>query len=175
MAEFPAHLVHEHRLSDGRTVTIRPIRATDEAPEREFFDRLSGETRYLRFLKWVQAPSERMIHFFTDIDYDQHMAFVCATEKDGAEQVVGEARYVVNADGKSCEFGIVIADDWHKTGIAGLLMEALIGAARARGLTAMDGLVLATNSEMLRFTRALGFKVEAVPEDLTTLRIVKRL
>jgi hypothetical protein len=53
--------------------------------------------------------------------------------------------------------------------------EALLRAARGRGLETMEGLVLARNPEMLRFVRALGFEVERPPGDRTTVRIVKRL
>lgn len=175
MADYPAHLARERQLADGRAVLIRPIRPDDEPAEREFFDQLSGETRYQRFQKWVKALSDRLIHFFTHIDYDRHMAFVCAAQVDGRELLVGEARYVANPDGRSCEFGVVIADDWHKTGIAGLLMEALIRAAGARGFETMEGMVLSTNGEMLRFVRALGFEILPVPEDGTIVRVVKKL
>jgi acetyltransferase len=175
MAEYPAHLAREHRLFGGRTVTLRPIRPGDAALEREFLIDLSGESRYLRFQKWVRAPSEKLIHFLTDVDYEHHMAIVCTHRRDDHEELVGEARYVINPDGRSCEFGIVIADAWHGTGIAGLLMEALMSAARERGLASMEGLVLASNREMLRFVRALGFEVYAAAEDRRTVRIVKTL
>lgn len=175
MAEYPAQLVTRRRLRDGRTVTIRPIRADDAPLEREFVLRLSGETRYLRFQKWVQSPSDRLIHFLTQVDYDRHLALVCAFEEGGKEQVVGEARYVADDDGESCELGIVIADAWQKSGIAGLLMDALLGAARACGLKRMEGTVFSTNREMLRFVRALGFEIQPVPEDRTMVRIVKSL
>lgn len=69
----------------------------------------------------------------------------------------------------------MIADAWHKSGIAGLLMESLIRVARERGLTSMEGLVLRSNPPMLRFARALGFEVHSVAEDPLTLRIVKKL
>jgi hypothetical protein len=39
----------------------------------------------------------------------------------------------------------------------------------------MEGLVVASNAEMLRFVRALGFVVERVPEDRKTVRIVRKL
>ncbi len=68
--------------------------------------------------------------------------------------MVGEARYVANPDGESCELGSVVADAWAKTGVAGLLMKALIHSARERGLATMEGIVLSTNSTMLRFVRA---------------------
>ena len=82
---------------------------------------------------------------------------------------------VAGPDGKSCEFGVMIADAWHNTGIAGLLMETLISTARGRGLESIEGQVLSSNTTMLRFARGPGFKASAVPDDLTTMRIVKKL
>lgn len=175
MADYPAHLARERRLFDGRTVTIRPVRPDDEARERDFLNEMSGDSRYLRFQKWINVPSDKLIHFLTAIDYEQHMAFVCSVLQAGGEKLVGEARYVINPDGKGCEFGIMIADSWHKTGIAGLLMEALMRTARERGLAIMEGIVLTRNAEMIRFARGLGFEVHPVPEDATTVRIVKTL
>lgn len=175
MAEYPAHLTVQRRLRDGRTVTIRPVRRDDDLLERDFIRRLSGETRYLRFQKWVHSPSDRLVHFLTDVDYDRHLALVCTYAGDDGEEVVGEARYVADADGENCELGIVIADAWQKSGIAGLLMEALLRAARARGLARMEGTVFATNREMLRFVRALGFELRPEPGDRTMVRIVKAL
>ena len=176
MADYPSRLVQERRLLDGRKVVIRPVRADDDLLERDFLSSgVSGESRYLRFHKWVGAPSDKLIHFLTEIDYERHMAFICIHGQGADAEVAGEARYVVNPDGKSCEFGVVIADAWRKSGVAGLLMEALIRVARERGLTSMEGLVLRNNPPMLRFARALGFEVHSVPEDPTTLRIVKTL
>ena len=176
MADYPSRLARERRLFDGRKVVIRPVRADDDLLERDFLaSRVSGESRYLRFHKWVGAPSDKLIHFLTDIDYDRHMAFVCIHGEGDDAEVAGEARYVVNPDGKSCEFGVVIADAWRKSGVAGLLMEALIRVARERGMSSMEGLVLRNNRPMLRFARALGFEAHSVAEDATTLRIVKKL
>ncbi len=175
MAEYPARLAREHRLADGRTVTIRPIRPEDAARVRDFLRQSSEETRYRRFQKWVHAPSDKLVHFLTDVDYDRHMALVCTAPHDGGEEVVGEARFVADPAGRTCEFGIMIADPWQKSGVAGLLMEALVGAARDRAVALMEGLVLSINRTMLRFARALGFEVQPVPGDRTTVRIVKQL
>ena len=175
MAEYPAHLVREHRLFDGRTVTVRPIRPDDAPLVREFLNGLSEESKYLRFQKWVLAPSDKLIHFLTDVDYDRHMALVCTARHGGGEEMVGEARYVSELSGGTCELGIVIADTWHKSGVAGLLMEALIHAARERGLAHMEGFVLSSNAEMLRFVRALGFKAEPAPQDRSIMRISRIL
>jgi acetyltransferase len=175
MADFPEDFVSRRQLRDGTTITIRPIRPGDAPLERAFIGALSEESRYLRFQKWVAAPSDNLIHFLVDIDHARHVALVCTREGAAGEELVGEARYGTGPAGTDCEFGIMIADDWRKSGIAGLLMDALIRAARARGLKRMEGLVLRTNGAMLRFARALGFSTEAMPGDATIVRVVKTL
>jgi hypothetical protein len=47
--------------------------------------------------------------------------------------------------------------------------------ARSRGLATMEGIVLATNSRMLKFTRQLGFRQERDPEARDTVRIVRSI
>jgi GNAT superfamily N-acetyltransferase/acyl carrier protein len=168
-------LLREHRLSDGRSVTIRSIRTDDADRMRGLLNASSEEGRYKRFHKWVHAPSNNLVHFLTNIDRDRHMALVCTAGHGTGEEIVGEARYMANPDGKSCEFGVLVEDAWRKTGVAGLMMEALIEAARDRGLSVMEGLVLASNGAMLRFAHALGFEVEPMGSERTTLRISRRL
>jgi acetyltransferase len=175
MAQYPAHLISTHSLADGTAVTTRPIRRDDQIREREFLTGLSWETWYLRFHRFIAAPSDSLVHFLTDIDYERHMAFVGTIATIHGEEVIGEARYVINPDGRSCDFGIMVADSWHKSGIAGLLMKALMRTAQERGLERMEGLVLARNSRMLRFARGLGFEIRALPDDPSTKLIVKTL
>ena len=175
MAEYPLHLARRRTLADGRAVVIRPIRPDDEPREREFYDHLSGESRQQRFMKFVHAVSEKLIHFFTSIDYERHMACVGEVPVEGKPELVGEARYIANPDGRSCEFAVVVADAWHKTGVAGLLMEALIRAAQARGFETMEGLVLRENRDMLRFVKALGFEATPDPVESTLVRVEKKL
>jgi acetyltransferase len=161
-----------HRVADGRTVTIRPIRPDDAERVAHFLDAASAESRYRRFHQWVTSPSATLVHFLTDIDLDRCQAFVCSAAADAAEAIVGEARCVATGKPGVCELGILIEDDWQHSGIAGLLMEAVIQAARQHGYRTMEGLVLAQNAPMLRFARALGFDLVRVPDDPRTVRIV---
>jgi len=69
----------------------------------------------------------------------------------------------------------VVADDWHHTGIALLLMDALIRAARARGFETMEGIVLEDNRDILDFVRELRFESLPAAKPPALVRIVKRL
>ena len=175
MGGYPTELERRHILANGRSVTIRPIRPEDEAAARAFFDRLCPESLRMRFMKFVRALNGRLLHAFTHIDYESRMAFVCDAPADSGMRIVGEARYAAIPDTRSCDFGIVIADDWRKSGIAGLLMLALMDHARSHGFETMESIVLRDNTAMLRFMRALGFEVRPVPDDPTLLQVVKRL
>jgi len=126
---------------------------------------LSGQSKYFRFMMAINELTPAMLARFTQIDYDREMAFLAVIEQGGEEVEIGVARYVINPDGKSCEFAIVVADTWQHHGIAHRLMECLIQAAKGRDLEMMEGEVLANNSEMLQLVTGLGFSVEAHPDD----------
>ncbi|HYX66728.1 MAG TPA: GNAT family N-acetyltransferase [Burkholderiales bacterium] len=175
MVDYPEALERRHILADGRSVVIRPIRAEDEAATRVFFQRLCPESLRMRFMKFVRQLNDRLLHGFTHVDYESRMAFVCETVVAGEPRLVGEARYAAIENIRSCDFGIVIADEWRKTGIAGLLMLALMDHARSRGFETMESIVLRDNRDMLRFVRALGFEVRKVPGEPTVLQVTKRL
>ncbi len=170
---YPSTLVRPFDLPDGVTVTLRPIRPEDAVIEREFVNGLSAHSRYLRFMYALQEISPAMVSRFTQIDYDREMAFVAVIESGGREQEVGVARYTTLVDGTSCEFAIVVADEWQGKGLGRRLMGALIEVARERRLKEMRGIALAENSGMLAFARACGFEAYPNTEDpgLMTLRL----
>ena len=51
------------------------------------------------------------------------------------------------------DFGVVVADDWRRSGVAQLLMDALIRAAQARKLETMEGLGASVERVSLPTTR----------------------
>ena len=175
MAVYPSQLARQRVLPDRRVVTIRPMRPQDGLALQHFFRELSADARRKRFMQAWGASDEELVRHCTALDYDHHMAFVCEFGWPGAAQIVGEASYLANPGERSCELGIVVADDWRHSGVAQLLMDALIRAAQARGYETMEGLVLGENKEMLDFVGALGFQASAVPEDAASVRVVRKL
>ena len=163
-----------HRI-DGTELTVRPIRADDLPLEADFVRHLSSESRYERFMVTVGELSARKLEYLTDVDQLRHVALVATTAQDGRETIVGVVRYIVDPAGTGCEFAVAIDDAWHGTGLAGILMQALIDVARTRGLRTMEGFVLAANAPMLRFARQLGFRVRRDPEDRDTVHVERSL
>ena len=175
MADYPREREQQHTLADGRRVTIRPIRPEDDEAAKAFFDRLGPQARRLRFMKWLRPVNRALVHTFTHVDYVHRMAFVCEVPADGARQIVGEARYAAVPHSSSCDFAVVIADDWHGSGIARLLMLALMDHARAQGFERMESIVLRENRDMVRFARALGFEVRPVAQEPALVQVARPL
>lgn len=163
-----------HRIN-GVPVEIRPMRPDDKPLEADFVRRLSSDARYERFMATLRELSPAKLAYLTEVDQVRHVALVAVAEREGQPAFEGVARYAIDPAGTGCEFAIAVSDDWQGSGVAGVLMHALIGLARARGLATMEGIVLAANTRMLRFTRQLGFVPQHDPGERGTLRVVRAL
>lgn len=172
---YPSKLVDEHTLTDGTRVTIRPIRPEDAVLEREFVNGLSERSRYLRFMYPLKEITPQMLSRFTQIDYDREMALITVARTARGDRQVAVAHYVGYADGRGCEFAIVVADDWHGKGIATELLRRLIDIAKDRGLELMEGLVLRENRDMLALAKDLGFDERVEVDDPKLMRVTLRL
>jgi acetyltransferase len=168
-------LPHTRHVINGVPVSVRPMRVSDAQLETAFVQRLSSESRYDRFMVTVHELPESKLRYLTDVDQVRHVALIATIERDGHEVMIGVVRYAVDPTGSGCEFAVAVDDAWQGSGLAGILMHALIDVARRRGLTRMEGTVLAINSRMLRFTRQLGFRQERDPADRDTVRVVRAL
>ncbi len=162
---YPRHLMRESHLTDGRLLTIRPIRPEDAEAERTFVRELSPQAKRFRFMGAINELSPEMLARFTQIDYRTEMALVAIVGKAARAEQIGVARYVINPDRQSCEFAIVVSEKVQHQGIGTRLMKALMDAARQHGLIEIEGTVLKENEPMLQLMEELGFSIEAVPED----------
>ena len=69
----------------------------------------------------------------------------------------------------------MVADEWQNKGIGNKLMNCLFNAARAKGISVMEGEVLEANHAMLELVRRLGFEITVSAEDVSIMQIVKQL
>ena len=145
---------------DGMSIFVRPLRASDRELEQEFIASLSESTRFFRMHAPLRYLSPQLLDQLMEIDDERRMALVAtARRKDGSEHIVGVARYVMTDQSGTAEIGVTVTDACQKRGIATLLMEALIGFARERGVCRLTGLVLPENIRMLALARRMGFSV----------------
>ena len=171
---YPARYEKTLPLRGGGEYTIRPIHPDDASMIKKLVSELSPQSRYFRFVSSMAELPPSMLARFTLIDYDREMALVAVVKERKAtaegditetERIVGVSRYVTNPDQSSCEFALVVADDFNGKGLGSRLMESIMDVAREKGLAEIEGLVLANNAGMLKLMRGLGYQVKSYPED----------
>jgi len=172
---YPSELTREYQLPNGMDITIRPIRPEDADMEKDFVHRLSERSKYLRFMQSLQELTPEMIVRFTQIDYDREMAFVAVTEHENMPKELGVGRYIMNPDGLSVEFALVVSDDCQGMGIGAKILTTLMQAAKYKGASFFEGEVLTVNKPMLSLVKKMGFSLESVADDNEVLRVIKDL
>ena len=171
---YPARYEQVWPLRGGGEYTIRPIHPDDAQMLQDLVQNLSPESRYYRFVSSMTELPASMLSRLTLIDYDREMALVAIHRtrqagKDGepveTERIVGVSRYITNPDKSSCEFSLVVADDFNGKGLGSRLMLSIMEEARDKGLAEIEGLVLANNPGMLKLMKGLGFHIKPFAED----------
>ncbi len=171
---YPSQYEQVCPMAGGGDYIVRPVHPDDATMLQAFVRGLSPESRYFRFVSSMQELSPTMLARFTLIDYDREMALVAlhtvtGLDEDGqateTTRIVGVSRYITNPDRSTCEFSLVVADDFKGQGLGSRLMLSIMDFAREKGLTEIEGLVLANNPKMLKLMRSLGFAVKSFAED----------
>ncbi len=163
------------QLADGRRVTLQPITAADATHEADFVRGLSTLARYKRFMLSLRELPPAKLEYFTDVDQVRHIALAAWNTGDRRRAWIGVARCVADAQGDGCEFALTVGDDWQGSGLAGVLMHALMNAARAQGRRTMYGTVLAANAPMLALARRLGFTATRDGDEPGMIRVQRPL
>lgn len=155
---YPRELERPFELGDGTPCVLRPVRAEDEIPMREAFQKLSPEHRYMRFFHALNELPHELAARATQIDYDREMAFVLAEDKPaGQAALYGDVSLFGDANHDAAEFAITVIDAQAGRGVGRRLMETIVDYARRAGIKEIFGEILSANTAMLTLARSIGF------------------
>lgn len=159
------------RLRCGTEVSMRRVVPTDAAGLGKLVSRLSPKARRERFHGAVSSLSDERLKQMSSVDQQRHVAFVMTEATSGCEQIVADARYVVDhshtaVDGtRTAEFAVVVDERWQRRGLGTRAIAALSDAARSADLGWLHGRVLAQNVAMLALLRQCDFFCTVDRED----------
>ena len=150
-AAQPGRLVRDVLLRDGSTLRLQAPAPADFQDIKEFYDRLSPESRFFRF------------HGFGRTDTVAR----AAADASGVDRLslIGrhDGRVVAAADLQSlrepgvAEIALAVADQDQRRGIGTRMLEQLVAIAASRRLRRLDAAVLSNNRAMLGVFRNAGF------------------
>jgi len=171
---YPASYEQVWPLPGGGEYTIRPIRPDDADMLQQLVRGLSSESRYFRFFSAASELQPQLLSRLTLIDYDSAMGLVAVYkvrqfdaegEPIDTERIIGESRYTTNPNKQSCEFALVVANDFNGKGVGTRLMMSIMEEARDKGLSEIQGVVMANNPGMLKLMRKLEFSIKPDEDD----------
>jgi GNAT superfamily N-acetyltransferase len=107
-----------------------------DAPEIvQAFERLSANSRYLRFMQHKKQLSDSALQRGVNPRPGREFALVATTPAADGIDIVGAAQYVRadEANDKSCEFAITVDEHWRGSGLAPALLASVVRRARRDG------------------------------------------
>lgn len=142
------------RLRDGTGLCLRPVLPGDNERTSKGPVEFSSETLYRRFQS-VRVPSQSLMRYLFEVDYDHHFVWVMTDGPDGP--VVADARFVRDEkEPDSAEVAFLVGDAYQNRGIGTFLMGALAIAANCRGVQHFTARVLTDNYAMRAILNRYG-------------------
>ncbi len=151
-------------LRDGTTATLRVATLDDYQAMRDFYARLSPQSRRMRFFT-ENKPGEDSIRSACDsTDPSRQLTLVVLRHGEQGPRIVASGSYFRHTD-HSAEFAVAVEDGFQGKGIGGLLLERLSVLASARGFTHFMAVTHPANRSMLDTFRSSGFQLREQHED----------
>ncbi|MFJ9535929.1 GNAT family N-acetyltransferase [Streptomyces sp. NPDC101225] len=141
-------------LADGTTVCIRPVAPGDHGQLQGLYEEMSPENLRLRFFGVSRRSAEMAADRACAAPHPGYRALLA--ERSG--QVIGLAEFDTGGSGTEADMSIAVAEGLHHRGVGTLLVEHLVSAARAEGVTAFTADALSENREVLRLFADLGLR-----------------
>jgi len=156
------------RLRDGSEVLIRRLEPSDASTLSDAFERLSKESRDLRFLSAKPALTERDLDYLTHVDGHFHEALGATDRSSGVG--VGVTRFVRAAPAATtAEVAVTVVDEWQGRGLGKVLLDMLAVRAREEGIARLTALVATGNAPIRSLLQRLGSRVSETDAGFGTI------
>jgi len=140
-------------LRNGCLLFLRAIRPDDKQQLLDGFHRLKDKSVYLRFLGTKRELTEKELKYFTEIDFEHHVAIAATIIKNGKEEIIGVGRYIelMREDSERvAEIAFTVDDEHQNLGVGTILFKQIVKVAKKNGISILEADVLAENIKMLK-------------------------
>jgi acetyltransferase len=158
----------------GFRLCVRPARPDDRSALKAFFDGLSSEDIYFRFLSPLKQIDNWRLNAMTRID-DPHTIDFLAFAIDRPDDVIASAMLAADTDFATAEVALAIRPEMKSRGISWVLLDHISDYAASRGVRKLCAIHCDADSKATELEREAGFQVRRDPQDLTTFLAEKQL
>jgi RimJ/RimL family protein N-acetyltransferase len=158
-AIYPLGL-EETRIIDGKKLTFRPVKLTDERSIQEHYYGLDQNDVVSRFFHEKKSFLSKQIERTFIIDYDKDLTIVCVEGQPGFEKVLAVGEYYLDPESKLAEIAFSVEKDWQGKGLSSIVIRKLAEAAKERGIEGVTAYTASENKRMVRLFKTLPYKVQ---------------
>jgi GNAT superfamily N-acetyltransferase len=138
-----------HVVPTRALLEFRSLRGCEKDSIREFYQRLSPRTRYLRFFSPMPFLPESVLNLLACGDDRHRLTLLAQLRREGETEIVALGN-VGPGEAGAAELGLVVRDDFQRQGIGTALAARVLRKAEARGFDRFVGYVLWENSAVIR-------------------------
>jgi RimJ/RimL family protein N-acetyltransferase len=140
-------------IKDSSEIRIRPITSDDKDGVMALFNRLSRETRFLRYHYVKTSMPDSELECYCTIDYQDTYVLVVEKSHNDTAEVIGLGRYDRMPCNNMAEVSFLVDDKEQGKGICTHLIRDLADAACERGITTFVAEMLNENYIMFDIIR----------------------
>ncbi|WP_162789489.1 GNAT family N-acetyltransferase [Altererythrobacter sp. ZODW24] len=149
----------------GLELWITPAKADDRGPLEQFFDKVTPQDLYYRFLSGIHKVDDERITAMVRDDDDSSIDFLALDNKTG--DILATAMLVADPAFENAEFAMCTREDAKNKGISWVLLDHATRYAEAMGIKRLTSLQSASDVGALQLEREMGFTVRTSAEDPT--------
>jgi GNAT superfamily N-acetyltransferase len=136
---------------------IRPVSPDDKPRIVSGMRQLSAESRHLRFFTENAELSPEMLKYLTEVDQQNHVAWIALDASLPDEPGIGIARFVrLPKEPTVAEFALIIIDPCRSMGLGRHLLHVLRTRAKEVGVNTFRAEVLPENRLMIDWLNRMG-------------------
>jgi acyl-CoA hydrolase/RimJ/RimL family protein N-acetyltransferase len=152
--------LEESRVIDGRKITFRPVKPTDERPIQEHYYGLDKTDVVSRFFHEKTSFVSKQIERTFIIDYHKDMTLVVVEGQVGFEKVLAVGEYYLNPETNLAEIAFSVDKGWQGKGLSSIIIKKLAEAAKKNGIKGLTAYTDKENKRMVKLFNTLEYEVK---------------
>lgn len=158
----------EYDTLSGDSLTVRPVKPTDERMFQELYYSLSEQDRIMRFFKPLKFFTHEETQDRILVDYHTKMVLVALVgDPEKSQKIVAAGAYYLNNDTNLVEISLTTRKDYRNQGIGRYILDRIVEIALRKGFAGISGDVFLNNKPMIKLLKSLDYEVKFTPTGST--------
>jgi acyl-CoA hydrolase/RimJ/RimL family protein N-acetyltransferase len=161
---YPVHMEETVQI-DNEDIRFRPAKPVDDRRIQEHFYDLDKESVAARFFHQKTSFFRDDVENMFQVDYIKNMTIVAITGDFGFGKIIGVGMYSLEHNRNIAEIAFSVSREFQGKGIASIILQKLVDAARENGISGLIAYTVPTNKGMIKLFKKIPYQVKTSFDD----------